>query len=387
MILNRHLRALLKRLDLDDDSAPPLEGWQSGLLHLNDALRFFEDERYRLRRSLEIQAQEVQSLYKELVREREKLSSVLGCLESGLILTDTRGHLTLVNPEAEGSLGFCEGESSAAALLAGVAADAGWPREQLTLWLESGRALERQGSLPHRDGGTVPARYRLQALMRGPEVVGTLLLFEADQTSDFPWLTEKLATLPVLKPPAEVAVAAPPTPRPAPSPITPRVAVRPAPPMPAPPVPAAPPPEPAPDEEEAPTAGARAPQALNILVVEDEAPARQLLETELRALGHELAVARNSMEALGLLAEGPFDVIMSAFQTNQVNGVDLCRKVRAHKKYGRPYFILMTTSDRREEAARAVTAGVDSFLSKPVEARELAARLKVATNMKRRLGL
>ena len=69
-----------------------------------------------------------------------------------------------------------------------------------------------------------------------------------------------------------------------------------------------------------------------------------------------------------------------------MNGIDLCRKIREDSKGGYPYFILLTAVDKREEAQRALEAGVDAFLTKPLDPNDLAVRLKVAKGVQARLN-
>ncbi|CAN0302848.1 unnamed protein product, partial [Phaeothamnion confervicola] len=109
--LNRHLRALLRRLGLDEKAPPTAAHWVALLSYLNDHFRTTEEEKHRLTRSLEIHGREVQSLYKELVQERERLSSALACLDIGFIIFDKAGQVSLMNAEAEQYLGFSESES------------------------------------------------------------------------------------------------------------------------------------------------------------------------------------------------------------------------------------------------------------------------------------
>ena len=77
MILHRHLKALLHRLGIEEDQPPDEDRWLALLVLLNDRFRKFEEDRHRLQRSLDVHSREVQSLYKELTEERDKVSSAL----------------------------------------------------------------------------------------------------------------------------------------------------------------------------------------------------------------------------------------------------------------------------------------------------------------------
>ncbi|MBI3887167.1 MAG: response regulator [Opitutae bacterium] len=117
---------------------------------------------------------------------------------------------------------------------------------------------------------------------------------------------------------------------------------------------------------------------MKILVAEDDNIARLVLESALRKLGHEPVAARDGNEAWSLFCAAPGRVIVSDWMMPGLDGLELCRRVRAHKT-DYVYFILLTSlSANTENRHAAVEAGVDDFLSKPIDQQELWMRLRVA---------
>jgi DNA-binding response OmpR family regulator len=124
---------------------------------------------------------------------------------------------------------------------------------------------------------------------------------------------------------------------------------------------------------------------LKILAVDDDPVARKILVQALRRLGYEEVVeVRDGIEALAFLEKEPVRAIVSDWTMPEMDGLALCRQVRARVKSEYVYFILLTgreadISNQRE----AIEAGVDDFLVKPLDLQELWMRLRVAERILR----
>ena len=120
---------------------------------------------------------------------------------------------------------------------------------------------------------------------------------------------------------------------------------------------------------------------VQILVVEDDPVARRVLEAVLAADGHQVTVAENGQVGLGLWQLSNQRVIVSDWLMPELDGLELCRRVRAEP--GRPYtyFLLQTARSGRESFLAAMDAGVDDFVTKPVPPEELKARVRAAQRM------
>ena len=123
---------------------------------------------------------------------------------------------------------------------------------------------------------------------------------------------------------------------------------------------------------------------MKILAVEDDAVARAVLRQALRKLGHEVIEAADGVAAWERFQAEPVRVVVSDWLMPKSDGLEFCRHVRARSGGEYTYFILLTGHDATEENQRAAAdAGVDDFLTKPLNFEELWNRLRVAERILR----
>ncbi len=118
---------------------------------------------------------------------------------------------------------------------------------------------------------------------------------------------------------------------------------------------------------------------LRILIAEDDPIVRTLLETWLKVeVGHSLLSAANGAEALELANSFLPQIIITDWRMPVMNGLDLCRELR-HREWGQNVYVLMlTAADGDDDLVQAFDAGVDDYLTKPINRKALGARLKAA---------
>lgn len=123
---------------------------------------------------------------------------------------------------------------------------------------------------------------------------------------------------------------------------------------------------------------------MKILAVEDDPVAQLVIESALKSLGHEVLLAVDGGQAWELLADRSIRAVVSDWRLPELDGLDLCRLIRGR---GGDYvsFILLTQLSASEvNIDAAIAAGVDDFLTKPVNIRDLKLRLHAAERV---LGL
>jgi len=115
-----------------------------------------------------------------------------------------------------------------------------------------------------------------------------------------------------------------------------------------------------------------------ILIVDDDPVCLAMLSEVLREMGYTCQTASNGHEALDLIFQGDFRIVISDWQMPGMSGLELCRRIRKRSLSGYVYFILLTSLDRRENLIAGLRAGADDFISKPFDTEELLVRLRAA---------
>jgi phosphoserine phosphatase RsbU/P len=119
---------------------------------------------------------------------------------------------------------------------------------------------------------------------------------------------------------------------------------------------------------------------MKILVAEDDAVSRRVLEAVLERMGHDCDVTEDGDQAWARLCQGLPDVLITDWMMPGLAGPDLCRKVR--EAYGETCYVIMLTALSGEAHVRAaMDAGADDFLTKPLDRNQLAMRLAVAQRL------
>jgi two-component system chemotaxis response regulator CheY len=122
---------------------------------------------------------------------------------------------------------------------------------------------------------------------------------------------------------------------------------------------------------------------MNLLIVEDQAPAALFLRQNLERLGYRVTLAENGEDAWNILLDQPIPIVISDWMMPRVDGIELCRRIRRISISNYTYLFLLTSRDRHEDRVLALRAGADDFLLKPPNIDELALRLEVAKRILR----
>jgi two-component system KDP operon response regulator KdpE len=113
----------------------------------------------------------------------------------------------------------------------------------------------------------------------------------------------------------------------------------------------------------------------NILVVDDEPQITRVLKTTLSGHGYATRTAADGDEALQIMKTWPPDLLITDLRMPNMDGLDLCRHVRASSQI--PIIVLSVRGEERTKV-EALDAGADDYVTKPFSAIELLARVRAA---------
>ena len=113
-----------------------------------------------------------------------------------------------------------------------------------------------------------------------------------------------------------------------------------------------------------------------ILIAEDDAVSRKLLEKSLAKAGHDVVAAANGRMAFEMFRETFFPMVLTDWMMPEMDGIALCRAIRNHASPGYVYIVFLTAKDSKDDIVTGLEAGADDYLTKPFHPTELMARLK-----------
>ncbi len=116
---------------------------------------------------------------------------------------------------------------------------------------------------------------------------------------------------------------------------------------------------------------------MKILIAEDDAISRRLLETILRKWGYEVVVAFDGGQAWAELQkeDAPRLAILD-WMMPEMDGVEVCGKVRERLSSPYVYILLLSAKSQREDLVKGMESGADDYITKPFDANELKVRLR-----------
>jgi sigma-B regulation protein RsbU (phosphoserine phosphatase) len=120
---------------------------------------------------------------------------------------------------------------------------------------------------------------------------------------------------------------------------------------------------------------------VKILLAEDSAASRFLLQRAVEELGHECVMAEDGQQAWSLYKDESPEVVISDWIMPGLDGDELCRRIRADEDGPYTYFVMLTSLEDKEHVLRGMQAGVDDYLTKPLDRNDLSARLIAATRV------
>src|SRR4051794_18024681 len=112
-----------------------------------------------------------------------------------------------------------------------------------------------------------------------------------------------------------------------------------------------------------------------ILLVDDEQPIQTLLSFPLQKDGYEVVRANDGREALQRFSEGPFDLVVLDVMMPKVDGLEVCRRLRARSTVP---IIMLTAKAEEIDKVLGLELGADDYITKPFSVREFRSRVKAA---------
>ncbi|MCA9483574.1 MAG: response regulator [Nitrospina sp.] len=119
-----------------------------------------------------------------------------------------------------------------------------------------------------------------------------------------------------------------------------------------------------------------------ILVADDDAASRELIEIILSSENYHIVTAQNGNEVLELIRQTPVDLILLDVLMPGMTGMEVCRKLKSDPEFQLIPIIFLTALDQMEDRVESFDLGVNEFMSKPFSPPELLARVKSLLKIK-----
>ena len=123
-----------------------------------------------------------------------------------------------------------------------------------------------------------------------------------------------------------------------------------------------------------------------ILIVDDNAQNADLLEAHLDGSGYDTRVVNSGEDALAAARDWTPDVILLDVMMPKLSGFDVCRQLRAAPGTKDVSVLMVTALDEPTDIEKAVSAGTDDFITKPINKHELLLRVRAMLESRKHAG-
>ncbi|MBW4522360.1 MAG: SpoIIE family protein phosphatase [Scytolyngbya sp. HA4215-MV1] len=120
---------------------------------------------------------------------------------------------------------------------------------------------------------------------------------------------------------------------------------------------------------------------IQILIIDDDPVMQVILKKKLQEQGYEVILARSGIEGIDLAEKHQPALIICDWQMQEMDGLEVCRRIKADRTLSQSFFILLTARSDVEDRIQGLDTGADDFLSKPVEISELKARVRAGLRL------
>jgi len=121
---------------------------------------------------------------------------------------------------------------------------------------------------------------------------------------------------------------------------------------------------------------------MTILLADDNAPSRELMREILEGCGYDVAEAANGREALDLIRKSPPDIVLLDLQMPVMDGFAVIHAVRSDERLRLLTVIALTASAMLGDRERAIAAGFDSYIAKPISLENVRNQIRQVTTHK-----
>lgn len=118
-----------------------------------------------------------------------------------------------------------------------------------------------------------------------------------------------------------------------------------------------------------------------ILVVDDSLIGRRLVEATLSLREYPVILADSGQQAIKLFAKHKPAVVITDWMMPDLNGIELCQRIRLNPQHAYTYIIMLTANSETENIVKGLNAGADEYLTKPFNHEELLARVAVGVRI------
>jgi DNA-binding response OmpR family regulator len=119
-----------------------------------------------------------------------------------------------------------------------------------------------------------------------------------------------------------------------------------------------------------------------VLIADDNPQNAELLDAHLDGTGFETKIAANGEEALAEAKAWVPDVVLLDVMMPKLSGFEVCKRLKADPATAKTAILMVTALDQPTDVVRAVDAGTDDFLTKPINKTELVLRVKALVEAK-----
>ena len=121
-----------------------------------------------------------------------------------------------------------------------------------------------------------------------------------------------------------------------------------------------------------------------LLLVDGDPKSLRVLDVSLKKAGFQVATALNGVEALAAMEKGAPDLIISDTHMPEMDGFELCRRLKQSPEWAKIPFIFLTSHKSIEDKIRGLELGVEDYLTKPIYIKEIITRVKILLQRKQR---